>query len=157
MLPLGHIGITAFIVSMIYLPALAGIIGALLPDVIDKGLFILGYAPCSRFIAHSLFAVPIAGIITYAITRNKKITFAMLIGYVLHLLEDMHGDVPWLYPLKNYAFMQACGDIHIVFTPYFILTETIGALLIIFVFGFSGKFMEFRKRIWKFIYSIKKK
>ena len=157
MLFLGHIGFTAFIVSMIYLPALAGIIGALLPDAIDKGLFILGFAPCPRFIAHSLLAVPVAGIITYAVTRNKKMALALTIGWLLHLLEDMQGMLPLFYPIKTYPFLQACGEIHILFTPYFIVTEAIGALLIIFVFGFSGKFIEFRRKVWKFIYSISRK
>ncbi|MBI2005506.1 MAG: metal-dependent hydrolase [Candidatus Aenigmarchaeota archaeon] len=151
MLFLGHIGITAFVSSMIYLSALGGIIGVLLPDIIDKGLFILGHAPCSRFIAHSIFFFPVAGVVTYAITRNKKLALAVALGAFLHLLQDMHDNVPFLYPLKDYAFFDTCKQIEITFTKFVIVTELIGGSLFIFVFRFSRRFIEFRRSIWKFI------
>lgn len=151
MLFLGHIGITAFVSSMVYLSALGGILGALLPDVIDKGLFTLGYAPCSRFIAHSIFFFPVAGVIAYIITRNKKFALAVALGALLHLLQDMHDDVPFLYPLKDYAFFATCGQIKIIFSQYIIITEIMGGVLTLFVFGFSKRFLEFRRTVWKFL------
>ena len=154
MLFLGHIGFTSFILSMFYLPALGGIIGTLLPDIVDKGLFILGYAPCSRFLAHTLFFPPVLGLMSYGITRNKKLAFAVTLGAFLHLLEDTHDNVPFLYPVKMYSFLDNCGGIQIRFTPYFIITDTIGGALTIFVFGFRKRFVALRESSWRIVYKV---
>ena len=151
MLLLGHIGITAFTASMIYLSILGVVIGVLLPDIIDKGLFVLGQAPCSRFIAHSIFFFPLAGLVAYAITRNKKFALAIAFGSLLHLVQDLNGDIPFLYPFKDYAFFETCVGIKFAFTPYILSGEIIGAILLIFVLGFNRKFISFRSKIWNLI------
>lgn len=147
---LGHIGITAFITSMLFLPALGAVLGVLLPDLIDKGLFLIG-APCSRFIAHSIFFFPIVGLIGYAITRNKKFAIAVTLGVILHLVEDLNAHLPLLYPLKDYEFFSSCKVLGIKFTPFIIVTEIIGGMLLIYVYGFSRNFLQMRKAVWKFI------
>ena len=149
MLLLGHIGVTAFVAGLGYLSIFGAIIGALLPDIIDKGFFVLGYAPCSRFIAHSIFFFPVAGLVAYIITRNKKFAIAIALGAFLHLLLDMHDAVPFLYPLKNYAFFDTCKQIQISFTPYIIVTEVVGGLLLIFMGAFKLQFMHLRKFLWR--------
>ena len=150
MLLLGHIGITAFASSLLYLSILGGIVGVLLPDIIDKVLFVLGYAPCRRFIAHSIFFFPVAGLVSYVITRNKKFAIAIALGAFLHLLQDMHNDVPFLYPLKYYAFFGNC-KVGILFTPYVIATEIIGGLMLIFMSLFNSKFLYLRKTLWNWL------
>ncbi len=151
MLLLGHIGLTALASSMFYLPILGGALGVLLPDIIDKGIFTLGLAPCSRFIAHSIFFAPLVGIVTFAATRNKKFALAVALGAFLHLLEDMNGDVPFLYPIKDYSFFAACGQIKILFTPYVIITETIGGLILILMSVFNSQLARLRRLFWQVI------
>lgn len=148
MLLLGHIGITAFVSSMLYLSILGGVIGVLLPDIVDKAFFTLGYAPCSRYLAHTIFFFPVAGIVAYIITRNKNFAIAVALGAFLHLLQDMHDDVPFLYPLKDYAFFDTCGAISITFSPYVIITEAIGGLLLLLMSVFNSKFSYIRKLLW---------
>ncbi|MBI2547003.1 MAG: hypothetical protein HYW23_00995 [Candidatus Aenigmarchaeota archaeon] len=150
MLLLGHIGITAFIAGLIYMPLSGMILGVLLPDIIDKSLFFLGIAPCSRFIAHTIFFFPLAGLLTYAITKNKKLAFAVTLGIMLHLVEDLHDSVPFLYPLKNYAFLSTCG-FGVSFSGYFIVTEVIGAALLLFMAFFNSQYLYIRKLLWDFI------
>lgn len=147
MLLLGHMGITAFVSSMLYLPILGGVVGVFLPDIVDKGLFVLGFAPCGRFIAHSIFFFPVAGLVTYIITKNKKLAVAVALGAFLHLLEDMHGDVPLFYPLKYYSFFDTC-QVRILFTPYIITTEVIGGLLLVFMSVFNQRLSNLRKALW---------
>ena len=156
MLFLGHIGFTAFVASLFYLPALPGILGVMLPDIVDKGFFLLGYSPCSRFLAHTIFFAPLVGLVTFLITRNKKIAFVVGLGAFLHLLEDLHDPVPFLYPLKDYAFLHTCGGIRIPFNYYIITTEIIGGALTIFVFGFNKKFLEFRRSVLNFFGLVKR-
>lgn len=154
MLFLGHIGLTAFVSSLLYLPILGGVLGVLLPDVIDKALFTVGYAPCSRFIAHSLFFFPVAGVVSYIITRNKKFALAVALGALLHLVEDMHDDVPFLYPIKDYAFFSTCDQIKILFTPYIIATEFIGGMTLIFMSTFKSRLAKLRSFIWAIIFKM---
>lgn len=156
MLFLGHIGLTAFASSMLYLPILGAVVGVLLPDIIDKGLFTLGYALCSRFIAHSVFFFPVAGIVSYIITRNKKFALAVAFGALLHLAEDMHDDVPLLYPLKDYAFFNTCGQIKVVFSPYVIITEAIGGLVLILMSVFNSQLARIRQALWRMIMRVVK-
>ena len=104
----------------------------------------------------SIFFFPTAGLIAYIITRNKKFALAVALGAFLHLLQDMHDDVPFLYPLKDYAFFDACKQIEIVFTRFVIVTELIGGSLFIFVFRFSKRFIEFRRVLWNAINKILK-
>ncbi len=148
MLILGHAGITALIASMIYLPALAAIFGTLLPDIIDKGLYLIGVFPCSRFLAHTIFFLPLAGIVAYLMTRNKKIAIAVTLGVIFHLIEDLNGEVPLFYPFKQYAFLDTCTLV-VQLTPYLIISEIVGALLLIYIFGFSKHFVGFRSKFWK--------
>ena len=156
MLLFGHIGLTVFAISLLYLPVIGGVVGVLLPDVIDKGLFVLGYIPCSRFIAHSIFFFPFAGLISYIITRNKKFAIAVSLGAFLHLLQDMHDNVPFLFPLKDYAFFNTCAQIQVSFTPYIIATEVIGAAALIFVGMFPKQFVQLRKVLWSQLKVVKK-
>lgn len=154
MLLLGHIGLTAFVSSMLYLPILGGVIGVLIPDIIDKGLFVLGYSPCGRFLAHSVFFFPLAGIVAYAITRNKKFAIAVALGALLHLVEDMHDNVPFLFPMKYYTFFDTCEELKVSFTPYVITTEIIGGLILVSMSAFNSKFVKLRKLIWMKIFRI---
>lgn len=156
MLLLGHIGLTALASSMLYLPILGAALGVLLPDVIDKGLFTLGYAPCSRFVAHSIFFSPAAGIVAYAITRNKKFALAVAFGALLHLAEDMHDDVPFLYPIKDYAFFSTCGQIKVVFSSYAIVTEVVGGAALVLMSVFNSQLGKLRKFIWAMIFKMVK-
>lgn len=156
MLFLGHIGINAFLASMIFLPVLAFVIGGELPDVVDKGLFVLGNEfnlfvyPCSRLIAHTFYFPIMAGLVAFLITRDKKIALAVGLGSAMHLVEDLHDFIPFFYPFVKYDFASLCGDhIKVVFDQYIITTELIGVAFLIFVFGFKEKFSQFRKAFWK--------
>ena len=150
MLILGHAGITAFIASMIYLPALGAVIGVLLPDVIDKGLFFLNIAPCARFIAHTVFFFPFAGLAAYAITREKKFAVAVMLGAVFHLVEDTHYNVPWFYPFVDYEWLYTC-KFGVSLGLFELITESIGLGLLILIFGYREKLIAIRKSLWNFI------
>ncbi|MBI2543016.1 MAG: metal-dependent hydrolase [Candidatus Aenigmarchaeota archaeon] len=157
---LGHAGVTAFVASLLYLPALGAVIGALLPDVIDKGLFVFGnlIAPgtfsCARFLAHTFLFIPIPGMIAYAITRNKKFTIAVMLGVAFHLIEDVNGNVPVLYPFIDYPWLHTCG---FAVQPglYEISMEVVGALLLLLTFGYRTKLLVFREKFWNAVNRIK--
>ena len=153
MLLLGHMGITALASFMAYLPILGAIAGVLLPDIIDKGFFTLGLFPCGRYAAHSIFFSPIAGVVTYIVTKNKKLALAISLGAFLHLLEDMHGEVPFLFPFKDYELFSNC-EFKLSFTPYIISMEVIGSVILISLVTFKSKLLYARKILWSWLQRI---
>src|SRR3989338_11643878 len=101
MLLFGHFGIAVFIASFIALPLIFAGIGVLLPDMLDKTLFILGMTPCSRFVGHTLFFGALVFSLAYFTTKNKKIALALLLGILLHLAQDFQSFVPYFYPFVS--------------------------------------------------------
>lgn len=75
----------------------------LLPDLVDKPLWVLGIG-CGRYIAHTLLFV---FLVSLAFSLKKRVygLFA-LSGGMLHLLLDLGWFVPWFYPFVRYDFPQ---------------------------------------------------
>ncbi|MCU4925261.1 metal-dependent hydrolase [Halobacteria archaeon AArc-dxtr1] len=76
------------------LPALAAIVGAALPDLLDQSLAAAGITEVTRTIGHSLlFALPVVALVwAVAASRDRSVLgVAFGIGYVSHIATD----VPW--------------------------------------------------------------
>jgi len=105
--PLGHLGITlgaGYVLNRVQpLKLNLGVVAfsALLPDLVDKPLYVLGIGD-GRYVGHTLlFVFLVAGAVSL---KNKLYGLSVLFGAILHLLLDS-GDVPWLYPFVNYDFI----------------------------------------------------
>jgi hypothetical protein len=74
----------------------------IVPDLVDKPLWVLGVFTDGRYIGHTL---PLAFLVALAFTLKKRVygLFAVC-GGMAHLLSDRSGLVPWFYPLKTYDF-----------------------------------------------------
>lgn len=149
MYPLGHIGIALFLSTLFYLPALFAILGVILPDAIDKIFFTFGFLPCGRYLGHNLFFAPILALITFALTKKKNFALAILFGTYLHLLQDAREFIPWFYPLVNYPFDCVPFEVHIGL--FEIITESIGASLLIITVFFKTKVLYLREKLFLLI------
>lgn len=142
MLPFAHIGIAVFISSFLSLSMLFTAIGTILPDIIDKSLFLIGIAPTGRFIAHTIFFAPILTL--PILMKRKDLAFGFLLGNYLHLLLDAQHFMPWLYPIVQYDFPTG-------YTPHFELSylflEVIGVGLLFIAVRFNSKIVEYRKKL----------
>lgn len=147
MLPLGHIGITVFLASLLHIPTIPVLVGSIAPDIVDKILFIFKIAPCGRFFAHSVFFGPILAVITMIVTHRKSTGIAVLFGCYMHLLEDVRQFLPWFFPLVQYTFY--CPPF-LILRPDLIdmIFESIGALSIPIVFALKPK-LKFKVLKWK--------
>ncbi|MFX1365471.1 MAG: metal-dependent hydrolase [Promethearchaeota archaeon] len=113
------------------------IIGALLPDIIDKPLFLLGFGN-GRFLSHTLlFAIISFLIVHFSSKKNVSISFPFFIGIVFHFLLDI-PHVPFFYPFIKYDF--GVVDEPFLFwikqlwtEPLVIITEGTGVLFIIYI------------------------
>ncbi|MEW5954966.1 MAG: metal-dependent hydrolase [Candidatus Micrarchaeota archaeon] len=110
MLPLAHLGIPLFFAKHFKpysFPLAATAFFAVLPDVVDKSLFLLGLAPSGRFIAHTVFfGLLLAAIFFATLPKQLKlpVAAATLLGTWSHLLLDVNGPLPLLFPLFSYSF-----------------------------------------------------
>lgn len=75
-------------------PTVAAVIGATVPDLLDRPLSLAGITPVGRTIGHSLlFGVPLVAVV-WAVGRQRnrnRLGVAFAIGYGSHLA----ADVPW--------------------------------------------------------------
>jgi hypothetical protein len=138
MILFGHIGITAFVGSFLSLSLFIVLIGSLMPDIIDKTLFLLGLTNTGRFIGHTLLLGILFSLIAHIIFRKKLVSLSLLFGYLFHLLEDATNFVPWFFPFVNYNF--SAYPIGPVFTPFNIASEIIGILMLIYIFRTNSQF-----------------
>jgi hypothetical protein len=144
MYPLGHIGITVFISTFLYMPAWFVLAGSLLPDAVDKGLYVAGFSPSAHFIGHTIFLGLSVGLIAFIATKRKNLSLAISFGYLMHLIEDAESFIPWFYPFVNYTFTP--GPL-IAITPFVIFNEVLGGVLLIILFVFKSKLIYFRDKI----------
>ena len=107
------------------------IIGAIFPDLVDKPLSIFFPTFFSgRGIAHApLVLVSLWGIL-YFMVKRKDIAISLGIGMIFHLLLDLPGSIPWLWPFVEYPILPADID------SYFYLLLHCGAFLARFKPGF---------------------
>ncbi|SFC11180.1 LexA-binding, inner membrane-associated putative hydrolase [Halobiforma haloterrestris] len=75
-------------------PAIAAILGAALPDLLDKPIWLVGIVDVGRTIGHSLlFALPLlVALGLYARSSDREVlAVAFAVGYLSHVATD----VPW--------------------------------------------------------------
>jgi len=113
------------------------IIGALLPDIVDKPLFLLDLGG-GRLYSHNLLFVIITFLIVYfSSKRNKSISLPFLYGIISHIILDL-PYVPLFYPFLSYELyyieepllywlMKFWTD------PLVTITEISGILFILFI------------------------
>jgi hypothetical protein len=121
----------------------------LLPDLMDKPLWVLGVISDGRYIGHTLLMVFLVAVV-FGMARRAYGLFA-LCGSMPHLLfdRDGHSDNPWFYPFKRYDFSP--NDFHSIVTlPNVIRTLMemllVCCLLLLVWAVFRGLVLLFRRR-----------
>lgn len=113
------------------------IIGALLPDIIDKPLFLLDLGG-GRLYSHNLLFVIVSFLIVhFSSKRNKSISLPFLFGLISHLILDL-PYVPLFYPFFSYDYYYIEEPLTYWFRklwtdPFVIITEIMGLLFILFI------------------------
>jgi hypothetical protein len=140
------------------------IVGAMLPDLIDKPLGHIFFADFfnnqGRLFAHSLLFLIIIILTGLCLYRRWKQRWLLILsfGTAVHLITDEMWQNPHtaLWPFlgwsfgKNYAGGDWWGDLWHSFTeasPYVIATETIGVVLIVIFLIILIR----RKKLWAFV------
>jgi membrane-bound metal-dependent hydrolase YbcI (DUF457 family) len=123
-------------------------IGALMPDIIDKPLSFLGFGN-GRSITHTLLVFLIVLALALYLWKNRRQTWliAIAVGMFTHLIFDRMWSTPrtLFWPLYGWAFTPAVQKIglgqftlwwHELFAnSYVYISETIGFLVFVFFVG----------------------
>lgn len=92
--------------------------GGLFPDVLDKALCqVFSLTPNGRMYGHTFLSVAISTALVRLIA-GKRVARAWILGYLGHLLADIGGFLPLLYPFRSYTFTPSPGFKEI-FESYF--------------------------------------
>lgn len=103
--PLGHMGVPLPLAHLLKLNLAVTGLCALLPDLVDKPLYLLGVTSCSRYAGHTvLFVLLVAAAFCL---RSRLLGLSALFGGILHLLLDSGYFVPWFYPFARYDFPES--------------------------------------------------
>ena len=101
---LGHLAVSALLHRYLEADLRPAIAAGLFPDVVDKLLCqVLRLTPSGRMYAHTLLAVALSTAIVRK-TYGRRTARAWALGYLGHLVADVEGDIPWLYPFRAYDF-----------------------------------------------------
>jgi len=159
MFPIFHIAVPLILLEIPYIKnryrfnRIALIIGALLPDIIDKSLMFLNISS-GRGISHTLLLVIARFVIHHLFTQKKYLlSFPFLIGTLSHLILDL-PEVPLFFPFIMYDFIYIDDPLSgwlysLIHDPMVFFTEISGIIILIFIL--INNQLYSRKRIIKFL------
>lgn len=103
----GHLAVSALEHRYIGADLVPVMAAAVIPDVVDKvAHYILKSTESGRLWGHTLFvALASTALVWLVFGRSNAMSWAL--GYLSHLICDLGGVVPWLYPLVSYDFPPA--------------------------------------------------
>ena len=103
--PLGHLGIPLPVAHLLKLNLAVTGLCALLPDLVDKPLYLMSVTSCSRYAAHTLLFVLLVAV-AFSL-KGRLLGLSALFGGMLHLILDSGYFVPWFYPFVRYDFPES--------------------------------------------------
>jgi hypothetical protein len=111
---LGQVQIRRRFISLVRPETAVTAFAFLLPDLVDKPLWVLGVISDGRYIGHTLL---LTFLVAFVFSLKKRVygLFAIC-GGISHLLLDIWGFMPWFYPFKSYDFPSV--DFHGIVTWY---------------------------------------
>ncbi|MBD3216303.1 MAG: hypothetical protein GF311_27060 [Candidatus Lokiarchaeota archaeon] len=137
------------------------LIGAVIPDLIDKPLVLLGWGS-GRGISHSLLFLIISTSIVFLgeavqgrkpFLRNNILTISYLTGITIHILLDL-PEVPLFYPFIPYPYSVEGNLIlmwleNLILDPFNLFSELFGITVILYVI-YRNKLYHI-KNLWDYL------
>jgi hypothetical protein len=103
----GHLAVSALehrYAKAALVPVMAA---AVAPDLIDKvAHYVFGSTEFGRLWGHTLLAALVTTLAVLLVFGRRNAA-SWGLGYLSHLVCDIGGVVPWLYPILSYEFPQA--------------------------------------------------
>jgi hypothetical protein len=101
---LGHLAVSALLHRYLDVDLGPVMTAGVFPDVTDKLLCqVLHITPSGRMYGHTLLSVALTTLVVHQVW-GARAARAWAVGYLGHLIADMGGFIPWLYPFRKYEF-----------------------------------------------------
>lgn len=106
---IGHLGVSVLAHRYLKADLVPVVVAGVFPDVIDKTLCQgLHVFPSGRMWGHTLLGLAVSTIIV-RLLWGRLTAWSWAVGYLGHLVADIGGQVPWLYPFVQYEFDPSPG------------------------------------------------
>jgi hypothetical protein len=106
---IGHVAVSALAHRYLKADLIPVMAAAAVPDVVDKiAHYVLFQGEGSRWMGHTLVGAVVTAALVYLIW-GKKPALSWTLGYLLHLLGEFGGVVPYLFPFVQYEFPPDLG------------------------------------------------
>jgi len=105
----GHLGVSVLAHRYLKADLVPVVVAGVIPDVVDKALCQgLGLLPSGRMWGHTLLGLAVSTIVV-RLLWGRQTAWSWAVGYLGHLVADIGGQVPWLYPFVQYEFTPSLG------------------------------------------------
>ncbi len=105
----GHLGVSVLTHRYLKADLVPVVVAGVIPDVVDKALCQgLNLTPSGRMWGHTLLGLAVSTVIV-RLLWGRQTAWSWAVGYLGHLVADIGGDVPWLYPFVHYDFEPSPG------------------------------------------------
>jgi hypothetical protein len=106
---LGHIAVSMLLHRYLDADLALVMVGGVFPDLVDKTLCqVLHLTPSGRMYAHTVLGLGLSTTLVSAIWGSRQAR-SWGLGYAGHLVADVGGPVPWLYPFREYDWEVSPG------------------------------------------------
>ena len=105
----GHLGVSVLAHRYLKADLVPVVVAGVVPDVVDKALCQgLDLMPSGRMWGHTLLGLAVSTVIV-RLLWGRQTAWSWAVGYLGHLLGDIGGQIPWLYPFVQYEFEPSPG------------------------------------------------
>lgn len=100
----GHLAVSALQHHYLKADLAPAVVAGFFPDLVDKTLCrVLHLTPGGRTLGHTLAAMGLSTTVV-RLLWGRRAAWSWELGYLGHLIGDVGGFIPWLYPLVAYDF-----------------------------------------------------
>lgn len=105
----GHVAVSTLAYRYLKADFVLVMAAAVVPDVVDKvAHYVFDQGAGSRWMGHTLVGVAVSTALI-ALVWGKRLGLSWALGYLLHLVGEFGGVVPYLYPFVQYEFPYDYG------------------------------------------------
>ncbi|HOT91282.1 MAG TPA: metal-dependent hydrolase [Anaerolineae bacterium] len=106
---IGHLGVSGLAHRYLKADLAPVVIAGIVPDVVDKVLcYGVHLMPSGRMWGHTLLGLVLSTAVV-GLVWGRQTAWSWAVGYLGHLVADLGGQVPWLYPFVHYDFPPSLG------------------------------------------------
>jgi hypothetical protein len=101
---LGHLAVSALLHRYLKADLVPVMAGGVFPDLVDKTLCqVLHLTPSGRMHTHTLLSLGLSTALVRSVW-GRQTARSWALGYLGHLVADVGGQIPWMYPFVDYDF-----------------------------------------------------